>query len=97
MLKKDKQKVFGGDWEEAQLRAFLVADNYDGNDADYVAAIRAYRHMVPATFQQYVDLFKAEGHNLNAKSVAGETILATISSHNQGAEYAEILKAAGAE
>ena len=97
MLKKDKEKVFGGDWSEDQLREFLTVDHTDGSDPDYAAAIRAYRHMVPTTFGDYLALFKAEGHNLNAKNTAGETILGTINQHSKGAEYAELLKQAGAE
>ncbi|MCH2041821.1 MAG: PA4642 family protein [Saccharospirillaceae bacterium] len=97
MQKKDKEKVFGGDWTEEQLRAFIDVESHDGTEVDYTAVIRAYRHMVPATFQQYINLFVAEGHNLNAKNLDGNSLLTTISSHVQGAEYAEILKAAGAE
>ncbi len=96
MQKKDKEKVFGGDWTDAQLRDFLTADHSDGSDPDYAAAIRAYRHMVPATFAQFVELFNAEGHNLNAQGTSGETIVETLSKHAQGAEYVELLKQAGA-
>lgn len=94
MQKKDKEKVFGGEWSEAQLREFLVADAYDGADADYVAVIRAYRHMVPGTFADFIKLFAAEGHDLNAKNAEGTTLLATIESHAQGKEYADIIRAA---
>lgn len=97
MQKKDKEKVFGGEWSEAQLREFLSANSYDGSDADYVAAIRAYRHMLPEVFAEYVELFKAEGHNLNAKNAEGVTILQTIASHSKGEEYAAALRKAGAE
>lgn len=97
MLKKDKEKVFGGDRSEEELRGFANVESFDDTEADYLAVIRAYRHMVPGDFQQFIELFKAEGHNLNAKNSDGETLLATIASHTQGAEYAEILKAAGAE
>ncbi len=97
MQKKDKEKVFGGEWSEVQLREFLSANSYDGSDADYVAAIRAYRHMVPEVFAEYVELFKAEGHNLNAKNAEGVSILQTIASHSKGEEYAAALRAAGAE
>jgi len=96
MQKKDKEKVFGGDWTEAQLREFIKVESHDGTDPDYIAVIRAYRHMVPATFQQYINLFVAEGHNVNAQDTEGRSLLATIANHTQGAEYAEILKAAGA-
>lgn len=96
MLKKDKEKVFGGDWSEEQLRAFLDVKSHDGSDPDYLAVIRAYRHMVPATFKQYLDVFVAEGYNLNAKNSAGQSVLETIINHTQGAEYATLLKEAGA-
>lgn len=94
MQKKDKEKVFGGEWTEAQLKEFLVAESYDGSDADYVAVIRAYRHMVPETFADFIAVFKAEGHNLSAKNAAGETILDTISGHTPSGAYAEAVKAA---
>ena len=97
MEKKDKVKVFGGEWTEDMLREFLVANSYDGSDADYVAAIRAYRHMLPAVFADFVDVFKDDGHNLNAKNAQGETILQTISAHAKGAPYAEALRNAGAQ
>ncbi len=94
MQKKDKEKVFGGEWTEDQLKEFLSAESYDGSDADYIAAIRAYRHMVPETFADFISVFKAEGHNLNAKNAAGETILDTISGHAPGGAYAEAVRAA---
>lgn len=96
MLKKDKEKVFGGEWSEDMLREFLSAESYDGSDADYIAAIRAYRHMVPQVFAEYVELFKSEGHDVNAKNAQGVSLLQTIASHTQGAAYAEALQAAGA-
>ena len=71
MQKKDKEKVFGGEWTEAQLKEFLVAESYDGSDPDYIAVIRAYRHMVPETFADFITVFKNEGHNLNAKNAKG--------------------------
>ena len=95
-MQKDKQKVFGGEWTEDMLREFLSANSYDGSDADYVAAIRAYRHMLPDVFADYVGLFAEEGHNLNAKNAAGVTILQTIASHAKGDAYAAPLRAAGA-
>ena len=97
MQKKDKEKVFGGEWTEPQLREFLSANSYDGSDADYVAAIRAYRYMLPETFADYVELFKAEGHDVNACNAAGVTLLQTIASHRKGAPYAAALQAAGAQ
>jgi hypothetical protein len=84
-------------WTEERLRTFLQVDSFDGDDVDYVAVIRAYRHMPPEIFTKFVALFAAEGHDLNAKNRKGETLLQTMSAHTQGAEYVEILKASGAE
>ena len=30
MQKKDKEKVFGGDWTEEQFREFMLVESYDG-------------------------------------------------------------------
>jgi len=97
MQKKDKEKIFGGEWTEDMLREFLDANSYGGNDADYVAAIRAYQHMLPETFAEYVELFKKEGHDLNAKNAAGDSILQTIAGHKTGTPYADALRHAGAQ
>jgi hypothetical protein len=97
MQKKDKEKVFGGEWTEAQLREFLTVESHDGTDPDYIAVIRAYRYMEAPTFAEYLALFKAEGHNLNAVNLEGISILGTIGSHTRSESYAEALKEAGAE
>ena len=97
MLKKDKQKVFGSDWNEEQLRPFLTATSFDGTDPDYLAIMRAYRHMEPNAFSDYISLFQQEGHNLNATDLAGRTSLSIISQHSSSGEYAQVLTAAGAQ
>ncbi|MDF1763099.1 MAG: PA4642 family protein [Oleibacter sp.] len=94
MQKKDKEKVFGGEWSEAQLRDFLTAESYDGSESDYIAIIRAYRHMLPETFADYIELFTSEGHNLDAKNSDGTTALETLNSHVQGQQYAAIIESA---
>ena len=81
MQKKDKEKVFGGEWTEDQLKEFLVAESYDGSDADYIAAIRAYRHMVPETFADFIAVFKAGGYNLSAKNALPEHKRCSVCDH----------------
>ena len=56
MQKKDKEKVFGGDWSEQQLREFMQVDSHDGTDPENIALIRANRYIVPATVAQVVAL-----------------------------------------
>ena len=75
----------------------MLVESYDGTDKDFISGIRAYRHMLPETFAQFVAQFKAEGHNLSAADLEGKTLVQTLASHAQGVEYAEILKAAGAQ
>lgn len=96
MQKKDKEKVFGGDWNEEQLQAFLHIKSHDGTDPDYLSVIRAYRYMTPETFQQFIHLFVADGHNINATNQQNQSALSVISGHTQGEKYANILKSSGA-
>ncbi|NVK36799.1 MAG: PA4642 family protein [Gammaproteobacteria bacterium] len=96
-LKKDKQKVFGGEWTEESMRFFLESESYDGTDVDFINLIKAYQHMTAETFAEFVAFFKEEGHNVSAKNLEGESALAVIASHAPGKPYAEALKAAGAE
>lgn len=97
MIKKDKEKVFGGEWSEAQLEEFLVEQDYPGETANFTSIIRAYRHMMPASFADFLTLLKEKGGDINAKNDAGETAYSIIATHPKGTEFAELLKSAGAE
>lgn len=97
MLKKDKEKVFGGEWTQEQLEEFLCENDYEGETAAYTSIIRAYRHMMPATFADFLIVMKEKGLDISAQNDAGESALAVISTHAQGADFAQALKDAGAE
>ncbi len=97
MLKKDKQKVFGGEWTEESMRFFLESKSHDGTDVDYINLMKAYQHMTAETFAEFVVFFKEEGHNLSAKNLQGETPLSVIREHGASQEYVEALLAQGAE
>ena len=97
MTKKDKEKVFGGEWSQEQLEEFLVEQDYPGETADFTSIIRAYRHMMPASFADFLILLKEKGGDVNAKNEAGETAYAIISGHPKGEKFAAILKEAGAQ
>jgi len=97
MLKKDKQKVFGGEWTEESMRFFLESKSYDGTDVDFINLMKAYQHMTAETFAEFVQFFKEEGHNVSAKNLEGESALSVIAAHKPGQPYADALKAAGAE
>ena len=93
MQKKDKEKVFGGDWSVEQLREFMNPTSHDGTDPDFIAVLQAYRYMVPATFASFAAQFKADGHNLAAANLEGVSMLQVIESHRNGKEYADIIRA----
>jgi hypothetical protein len=97
MTKKDKEKVFGGEWSQEQLEEFLVEQDYPGETANFTSIIRAYRHMMPASFADFLVLLKEKGGDVNAKNEAGETAHSIISTHPKGAEFAVLLQEAGAK
>ena len=96
MTKKDKEKVFGGEWSQEQLEEFLVEQDYPGETANFTSIIRAYRHMMPASFADFLILLKEKGGDVNAKNEAGETAYSIIASHSKGGDFAALLKEAGA-
>ena len=53
--------------------------------------------MVPEAFARFVEFFVAAGRDLNAPGPGNKSILKLVSEHRQGAEYAQILKDAGAQ
>ena len=52
--------------------------------------------MMPATFADFLVVMQEKGMDINAQNEAGETALVVISQHAHGAEFAQILKDAGA-
>lgn len=96
-LKKDKQKVLGEIFDDERIAGFLEGDAPEGFNREFFLLERAYRGMKAENFKTFVHLFKQQGLDLNSQSPEGQTLLARIREHEQSAEYAEILKAAGAQ
>lgn len=95
-LKKDKQKVTDEVFDESHLRSFFELRPPEGVNADYNILERAYRGMTADYFDGFLDLFIADGHDINATNTAGKTILAVVSEHRQAGNYIEALKSHGA-
>ncbi len=93
-LKKDKEKVFGGEWTEESMRRFLESKSHDGTDVDFITILKAYQYMAAETFAEFVTFFKNEGHNVAAKNLDGERAIDVIASHELGKPYAAALSAA---
>ena len=95
MARKDKKQIIGEPMSDEQVQAFLHTLPETGVNPDYHTLLRAYRSLRAQDFERFVSFFLAEGRDLNAPGPDGTGILATISAHQQGAEYADILIKAG--
>lgn len=90
-MKRDKQRVEGEKWSEAQLRSYLDFNTYDGTDPDFHCLYRAYTRMNEFVFEQFISLFKAEGRNINATNAQGLTLAQLAGQHSQSEGYVTAL------
>lgn len=82
---------------DERVKSFLDMQPVADESADYHVLLKAYRGMVPEAFARFVGFFVEAGRDLNAPGPGGKSILKLISEHRHGAEYAQILKDAGAQ
>lgn len=93
LMRPDKQKVIDEVWDDARVESFLHKGPLgDETSADYSALLHAYRSMRPADFSRFLDRFVAEGRDVNARSVSGQTLLGTISGHRRAGPFRELLE-----
>lgn len=83
-------------WSDERVRTFLDLEPVAGVGKDYHALLKAYRGMVPEAFERFIGFFLAQGRNLNEAGPDGTSIYTLVSTHRNSAEYARILKDAGA-
>jgi hypothetical protein len=96
-MRPDKEKVVDEVWDDARVESFLDKAPMGAEASrDYSALLYAYRSMRPADFERFIVDFCAAGRDVDARSNAGETLLATIASHRHGAAFREILLTHGA-
>ncbi len=95
-MRKDKEKVLDEVWTEDHVRSFLDVRSHDGSDDDFHMLLKAYQSMRASDFELFVQFFREQDRNVNAAGLDGRSVLDIISTHRHGAEYAEILKTAGA-
>jgi len=89
-------KVEDEQWSDERIKGFLSLKPQDETNPDYHILIQAYQHMTAAFFARFIVMFVEAGHDINAQSLDGETLLARISSHTSSTEYAQVLKDHGA-
>lgn len=95
-LKKDKQKVLGEVFDDERIRTFFDFEAPAGVNADFYLLEKAYRGMKSENFTTFLDMFVAQGRDINAANNDGENLLQLISEHKQSADYIASLKAHGA-
>ena len=96
-MRKDKQKVLDEVWTEDHVRSFLDVRPHDGTDENFHMLLKAYQSMRASDFQLFVGFFCEQQRDVNARGKDGRSVLEIVSEHRHGADYADILKAAGAE
>lgn len=84
-------------WSDERVRTFLELETTQDEAPDFHVLMKAYRGMVPEAFTRFVEFFLESGRNINEPDAHGETIYQIVSQHRNSAEYAEILKRAGAK
>ncbi len=95
-LKKDKQKVLGEFFDENRIREFLAYEAPEGVNNDFHLLERAYRGMQAENFVTFLQIFQAEGGDVNAKNADGNSLFNLVQQHSAFLEYAAALKQVGA-
>jgi hypothetical protein len=89
-------KVEDEQWSDDRIKGFLLLKPQDEANPDYHILRQAYQHMTAAFFARFIVMFVEAGHDINAQSLEGETLLSRISSHMSSTDYAQVLKDHGA-
>lgn len=95
-MRKDKQKVLDEVWTDQRIAEFLQLEPADQTNPDFYRLHKAYQSMRLEDFQKFLTLFTRAGLDLNAQDPDGRTALSYIQQHRSSADYATVLRAAGA-
>ncbi len=82
---------------DERVKVFLDMQPVAGENPDYHVLLKAYRGMVPEAFERFIGFFTEAGRDLNAPGHGGKTVLTLMSEHRNSAEYARIMREAGAK
>ncbi|MGE0622568.1 MAG: PA4642 family protein [Pseudomonadales bacterium] len=96
-MRPDKEKVVDEVWDDDRIESFLHKSPMgEERSRDYSVLLNAYRSMRPGDFERFLARFVALGRDVDARSNAGQTLLATIADHRHGAPFRELLLRHGA-
>lgn len=96
-LRKDKEKVLGEIFTDEKIKVFFDYIPPLDVNGDYHLLEKAYRGMRGENFATFLQMFIAEGRDINAIGPEGKTLLQVIKTHRNGEEYVIALQAAGAK
>ncbi len=95
-MKKDKEKVIDEVWTEDHVRSYLNVRSFDADSDDFHMLHKAYQSMRASDFELFLQFFREQGRDVNATGRDGRSVLAIVNEHRHGAEYARLLREAGA-
>ncbi len=94
---RTQQATRNEEWPDQRLQACLDVLPPEGLPHDYNILLRAYRGMTAELFGRFIVFYQQADHDINVALEDGSTFLDLVSRHRKSAEYAEILKQAGAD
>lgn len=83
-------------WTDERVQSFLEMQPPEGMPADYNVLLKAYRGMLPDTFERFLNYFIDAGRDINVRLDDGSTFLDHVSRHRKSVEYVRLLEEAGA-
>jgi len=83
-------------WTDERVQSFLEMQPPEGMPTDYNVLLKAYRGMLPDTFERFINYFIDAGRDINVRLEDGSTFLDHVSRHRKSVEYARLLEEAGA-
>ena len=85
------------EWSDKRLKGYLELLPPSGMPRDYAILLKAYRGMTADLFARFIPFFIEAGQDINVQLSDGSTFLDHVVEHRKSAEYAAILKQAGAK
>ncbi len=91
-MRPDKAKVVDEVWDEARIEGFLHKAPMGSEPAQFSKLLNAYRSMRAEDFARFIELFKADGGDVNATDAQGQSLLQIIDNHAHADEFKRILQ-----
>ncbi len=91
-MRPDKAKVIDEVWDDERINSFLTKESMGDEPEDFSRLLHAYRSMRVDDFRIFLERFKAQGGDVQAKSKSGESLIEVIKTHRQSADFLALLQ-----